>query len=86
MNVVVSYRSSRISNPARTKHPEATQSVRLLLDSETAPAALISCQSTPAYRPLTPKMLLKKASGAPVKSMLVTATPACAGSIAMTVS
>ncbi len=38
------------------------------------------------YRPLTPKTLLRKASGAAVKSMLAIATPACKGSMAMTVS
>jgi hypothetical protein len=32
------------------------------------------------------KMLLKKAWGAPVKSMLAIATPACVGSMARTVS
>src|SRR5439155_1951498 len=36
---------------------------------------LLWCQSTHAYCLLTPKILLKKASGAPVKSMLAIATP-----------
>src|SRR5438093_2640088 len=36
----------------------------------------LSCQLTHAYCPLTPKILLKKASGAPVKSMLTIAIPA----------